>query len=175
MNLAPQVPPGASAALVNVTLVSSTRAGHVTVWPAGRPLPNTSTFNATGSGQTLANTVLVSVSASSQINLFTTGGGQLLVDVFGYFAPVRGNDQRPVPTTPTGSGARHPDRARRPEGARWPEGSRSPSVGRRACRPPGERGGVGAHGRQPVDPVVRDGVGGRSETGGLEPQHGRAG
>jgi hypothetical protein len=38
-------------------------------------------------GQTVANTALVAVSGSGQLNLFTERGGHLLVDVYGYFVP----------------------------------------------------------------------------------------
>ena len=86
VSLGPQVPPGAVAAVVNVTITQATAPGFVTAWPADKPQPFTSTLNVTTPGQTVPNTALVAVSTGGQLNLFTLGGGHLIVDVYGYFA-----------------------------------------------------------------------------------------
>lgn len=83
--LSPEVPAGAVAAAVNVTIVGSTGPGYVTAWPADKPRPPTSTINTTRLGQIVPNTALVAISPSQQLNVFTETGGHLLVDVYGYF------------------------------------------------------------------------------------------
>ena len=97
------VPASASAVVLNVTLVSSTNGGFLTVFAAGTPRPGTSNVNTTASGQTVANQVIVPVTAAG-IDVFSDPGGHLLVDVAGYFtgatAPVSG-DGLFVPITPT--------------------------------------------------------------------------
>ena len=62
VSLGPQVPPGAVAAVVNVTITQATAPGFVTAWPADKPRPFTSTLNVTTPGQTVPNTALVAVS-----------------------------------------------------------------------------------------------------------------
>ncbi len=71
---------------MNVTITQATAPGFVTAWPADKPRPFTSTLNVTTPGQTVPNTALVAVSTGGQLNLFTLGGGHLIVDVYGYFA-----------------------------------------------------------------------------------------
>ena len=83
--LGPEVPAGAVAAAVNVTITGALGAGYVTAWPAGRPQPGTSTLNVIHAGQTVPNAALIAVSPSQAINLFSSAGGHLIVDVSGYY------------------------------------------------------------------------------------------
>lgn len=85
VSLGPEVPAGAVAAAVNVTITGALGPGFVTAWPSGTPQPATSTLNVTRVGQTVPNTALLAVSPSQSINVFTQAGGHLIVDVYGYF------------------------------------------------------------------------------------------
>ena len=85
VSLGPEVPAGAVAAAVNVTITGALGAGYVTAWPADKPQPGTSTLNVTRAGQTVPNAALIAVSPSQTINLFSSAGGHLIVDVSGYY------------------------------------------------------------------------------------------
>lgn len=76
---------GVSAVALHVTVTGATGAGYLTVWPAGTSRPNASSINF-GSGQTVANTVLVSIGAGGVVDLFNgaTGSAHFIVDVSGY-------------------------------------------------------------------------------------------
>ena len=116
VSLGPQVPPGAVAAVVNVTITQATAPGFVTAWPVDKPLLFTSTLNVTTPGQTVPNTALVVVSTGGQLNLFTLGGGHLIVDVYGYFGEL-GPDHRGSVRVPRAQPAlRHPHRHERGPG-----------------------------------------------------------
>lgn len=97
------VPANAIAAVLNVTMVDSGGGGFLTVFPAGGALPVTSNVNTTAQGQTVANQVIVPVNADG-IDVFSSPGGHLLVDVAGYFtgagSPVADTGLF-VPITPT--------------------------------------------------------------------------
>ncbi len=82
--------PGVSAVVVNVTVVSPTAAGVVTVYPSGAPLPRTSNLNFVA-GQTVANLVVVPVGGDGRIRLLSLGSSVYLVaDVVGYYLDGRG-------------------------------------------------------------------------------------
>ena len=87
VSLAPEVPAGAVAAVVNVTITGALAPGFVTAWPADKPRPGTSTLNVVQAGQTVPNTALLALSPSQTINVFTQSGGHLIVDVYGYYVP----------------------------------------------------------------------------------------
>ncbi len=83
------VPPGAAAAIVNVTAVNTSAAGFWSVVGPGSRLdgagvPTTSTLNTTAAGQTVAGQAIVPIGADRQVSVYTSGGGDLVVDVFGY-------------------------------------------------------------------------------------------
>lgn len=97
------VPGSATAAVLNVTMVDSGGGGYLTVFAAGATKPDTSNLNSTAPGQTVANQVIVPVTAAG-IDVFSYPGGHLLVDVAGYFtgAGSPSSDQGLfVPVTPT--------------------------------------------------------------------------
>jgi LPXTG-site transpeptidase (sortase) family protein len=79
-----QVPPSASAVVLNVTMVNSMAGGYLTVWAAGTAQPGTSNVNTVTAGQTVANQVIVPVTAGG-VQVFSDPGGHLLVDLVGYF------------------------------------------------------------------------------------------
>ena len=82
---------GVAAVVLNVTAVTPTNAGFLTVWPSGIPRTDTSNLNFQA-GQTIASTVVVpvgsidAVGAAGKISIFNGSGGpvQIVVDVTGY-------------------------------------------------------------------------------------------
>ena len=88
---------GVTAVALNVTAVSPTAAGYVTVWPDGSSRPATSNLNY-GAGQTVPNLVIVKVPADGKIDLYSGSGGsvQLLADVEGYYTTAGGDAFVPV-------------------------------------------------------------------------------
>lgn len=89
------VPEGATAVALNVTVTNPAGAGYLTVFPAGQTKPTVSNLNYVA-GQTVANAVIVPVGANGAISYFTTTSTDLVVDVVGYasgdavnfFAPI---------------------------------------------------------------------------------------
>ena len=84
------VPRDATAVVLNMTAVTPTSNGYVTVWPAGGSRPLASSLN-TQPGQTRPNLVVAKVGAGGAISLFTYGDNNgtvdLVADVVGYFRP----------------------------------------------------------------------------------------
>ena len=76
------VPADASAAVLNITLVSAAGPGFLTVWPGG-VMPNASNLNAQ-TGDVVANQVMVGTS-DGQFSIYALAGGHIIVDVAGYF------------------------------------------------------------------------------------------
>jgi hypothetical protein len=81
------VPTEATAVSVNVVVTEPGGPGHLTVFPAGSPLPLASTLNYV-SGQTRANNAIVPIGAGGGISVLcgqSSGTAQFIVDVNGYF------------------------------------------------------------------------------------------
>lgn len=82
------IPASAVAVAVNVTVVSPSNQGHLVLWPAGQPVPPTSTINFSR-GKVRANNAIVSVGTDGQAGIVANlgGGGSVhcIVDVTGYF------------------------------------------------------------------------------------------
>ena len=94
---------GVSAVVLNVTAVEPRSEGWVQVAPTPVSIGASSNLNTTP-GVTSANLVVVPMSASGNIDLHSTVGGDLLADVFGYFTDSSANDVSVglfVPITPT--------------------------------------------------------------------------
>lgn len=90
-----------SAVVLNVTATETEGAGFVTVYPADGPRPLASNLNPEFVGQTIPNLVVVPLSASGQVALYTLVPAHLVADVAGYFTPtVSAADGRLVPVTP---------------------------------------------------------------------------
>jgi hypothetical protein len=95
---------------LNVTAVSPSGSGFVTVFPCGQDQPNASNLNFTA-GQIVPNAVFAKLGAFGQVCLFTSVSTDLLVDVNGYavpggpisVAPARLLDTRPGYTTVDGA------------------------------------------------------------------------
>ena len=77
------VPPTATAYVINVTVVPTSRLGFLTVWPTGRARPFVSTLNAT-TGTIVAN---LPAGQDGMIDFYATEATDLVVDIGGYFAP----------------------------------------------------------------------------------------
>ncbi len=76
------VPPGARAAVLNVTVTEPERDGYVTLYPCDSRQPNASHLNFT-TGRTIANAVIVKLSVTGTVCVATTAGTQMTVDVNG--------------------------------------------------------------------------------------------
>jgi LPXTG-site transpeptidase (sortase) family protein len=75
---------GASAVALNVTMTNSLDEGFVTVYPAGQTRPDSSNINADRAGVTAPNHVQIR-NAWRGVTLYSYGGADLIVDVFGWF------------------------------------------------------------------------------------------
>lgn len=81
------IPANPAAAALNITVVSNTGSGFLTAWPYNGSFPNASTLNYVA-GQTVANGALIPLCQSScaaEFNVLLSGGGNLIVDIVGYF------------------------------------------------------------------------------------------
>ena len=91
----------AGAVVLNVTAVSPSADGFVTVFPCGAPRPNASNLNFVA-GQTAPNAVVAKVGADGKVCVFTSAASDLIVDVGGSvritFASVKMAE--PVPPSP---------------------------------------------------------------------------
>jgi subtilisin family serine protease len=76
------VPPSATTALLNVTVLEASADGYVTVYPCGAAQPNSSNLNF-AAGDTIPNAVIVKLGAGGTICVFTSAAAGLLVDVNG--------------------------------------------------------------------------------------------
>ncbi|MFG2988846.1 hypothetical protein ACGFZK_06000 [Streptomyces sp. NPDC048257] len=81
------VPQGITAVALNVTVTNPQGAGHLTVYPTSGSIPTTSNLNF-NAGQTIANSVIVPVSADGKISVFNGAWSptDVVVDVVGYYS-----------------------------------------------------------------------------------------
>lgn len=83
-----EIPSTASSVSVNITVVSPTAAGHLTLYPGGQTPPQTSTINF-GAGQARANNAILPLSADGVISarpvVLGNGKVHLIIDINGYF------------------------------------------------------------------------------------------
>ncbi len=79
------VPPDAAAAIAsNITVTESGGAGFVTAWPAHTARPLVSNLNATRTGQTVPNAVIVPLGLD-ELALYAQAGAHLVVDINGWY------------------------------------------------------------------------------------------
>ena len=81
------IPTSARALVANLTAVAPTGPGHIILWPAGRPRPQTSKLNFSV-GQTRANSMVLPLDGGGLVaEPMVVGGGSvhLVLDVSGYF------------------------------------------------------------------------------------------
>ncbi len=79
------VPTTAQGFLLNSTVLPAKSLGYSTFWPDGQAQPPSSTLNGVD-GSITSNLLLTGTTAGS-VNVFATDQTQLVLDVFGYFAP----------------------------------------------------------------------------------------
>jgi hypothetical protein len=89
----------ATAVALNVTVTDGTLGGHITAYPDGTTLPNSSNLNF-GKGETVPNLVVVKVGADGKVDLANVGSGtvQFVVDLEGCYSASLGGAF--VPITP---------------------------------------------------------------------------
>ena len=78
----PAVPPGAAGVSANLTVVAPSASGYLKAYPNAEP--GTSSLNF-ATGKTVANGALVGLSGTGTITLKMSAGGNVIVDVNGYF------------------------------------------------------------------------------------------
>jgi len=82
----PCAPPGnAQGYVMNATVVPDPTLNYLTLWPDGQGRPTVSTLNATD-GKTASNLAIVGTS-NGEIDAYASGMTNLILDLFGYFAP----------------------------------------------------------------------------------------
>jgi len=82
------VPAGATAVAVNLTSTDSVVSSYIQAVPYLRvPFGTSSTLNIATAGAVKANFAIVPVGAEGKISIYSVSGGNVIVDVLGYFAP----------------------------------------------------------------------------------------
>jgi hypothetical protein len=97
------VPTDAVAVVVNIT-ATETGLGFWTAYPVGQATPNASNLNIDTPGQTRAGQAIVLLDGVQAFNVFSQGGGHLIVDVAGYFTGAKAGSSTDglfFPTNPT--------------------------------------------------------------------------
>jgi len=84
-----QIPSGAAAYSVTLTVVPPAPLPFLTAWPAGASQPNVSSINSPN-GRVLANSIIVPASSEGSISLYPFETTDAIVDINGYFAPDNG-------------------------------------------------------------------------------------
>ncbi len=97
------IPAGASAVVLGVVSVEAAGSSFTTVWPSDQPRPLASNLNVDHAGAVVANMVTTRLSTDGRVSLYTNVAADLVVDVYGYYAPVAGavTAGRTVAVTPT--------------------------------------------------------------------------
>jgi hypothetical protein len=77
--------PAAGAYVFNATVVPSGSLGYLTMWPQGTTRPAVATLNALDGA--ITNNMAIVPANNAQISVYATNPTQLILDLFGYFAP----------------------------------------------------------------------------------------
>jgi hypothetical protein len=85
------IPAGATAAVLNVTDANPAAPGYMTVYPQGGVPPTASNLNYVA-GQVTDNRVIVPLSASGGISVYSSAGADVIVDVSGYYSAGTGTE-----------------------------------------------------------------------------------
>lgn len=92
----PNLAPGTTAVVLNVTAVNPSAASYLTVWPYGQTRPTASNVNF-AKGATVPNQVIAKVGTSNQVSIYNAAGSvDVLADIAGYFTPDLGLSYTPV-------------------------------------------------------------------------------
>jgi hypothetical protein len=84
------IPAGATAAVLNVTVVNPVAPGFLTIYPQGGAQPGASNLNYT-TNQVTANRVIVPLSGSGEISVYSSASADVVVDVSGYYTATGGS------------------------------------------------------------------------------------
>jgi Fibronectin type III domain len=86
----PDLPSGATAVALNVTVTNPSAASYLTVYPAGQPRPTASNLNFV-KAQTIPNLVIARVGAGNKVTFYNAAGTvDVIADLAGYYAPGTG-------------------------------------------------------------------------------------
>jgi len=80
------VPPGATAVSVNVTIVNPAGPGFASLWQSGTPQPTAATI-VYSTGQLVSNAAIVPLGADGGVDFFSLANTDLVVDINAYFTP----------------------------------------------------------------------------------------
>jgi len=81
-----EVPSGASAVALDVTVVEPTSSGYLTIWSAGTSRPVVSNLDFVSGQLAVSNMAMVALSSSGSLDVFNSAGlTNLVIDVEGYF------------------------------------------------------------------------------------------
>jgi hypothetical protein len=84
----PHAPSNFTAADINTTVTDATAPSFLTVWPGGSPMPLASDNNWVA-GSIISNGDLVGTGSLSELNVYNLSGNvDVVIDLFGYFAPI---------------------------------------------------------------------------------------
>uniref|UniRef100_UPI0039831D4C fibronectin type III domain-containing protein n=1 Tax=Lapillicoccus sp. TaxID=1909287 RepID=UPI0039831D4C len=87
----PNLPLGATAVAMNVTVTNPTAASYLTIYPGGAPQPTASNLNF-GPGQTIPNMVLVPLGSNNTVTIYNAFGTvDVIADLVGSYAPGTGS------------------------------------------------------------------------------------
>ncbi len=75
----------AQAAALTVTVVNTSAAGFVTVWPTGTPRPNVSSINVAAAAETRANSAVVRLGTDGAVDVYVDAKADVIVDLVGLF------------------------------------------------------------------------------------------
>jgi hypothetical protein len=79
------VPPDATAVVLNVTVTDTTAGSYVTLWPDGKPQPVASDLN-WAAGETRANLAVVQVPVDGMVDVYNAAGStDVIFDVVGWY------------------------------------------------------------------------------------------
>ncbi len=91
------IPLGATAAVLNVTVVNPAASGYLSVFPEGATQPNTANVNY-AAGQVTGNRVIVPLSSTGahlgEVSIYSKAAADVVVDVSGYYSARRGEPGR---------------------------------------------------------------------------------
>ncbi len=79
------IPSGAAAYSLNMTVVPQKPLGYLTVWPKGQQQPYVSTLNSP-TGTVVANAAMVGAGGSGEVAVYPTDNTDLVIDIDGYYA-----------------------------------------------------------------------------------------
>ncbi|MBL8210237.1 MAG: BACON domain-containing protein [Bryobacterales bacterium] len=93
------IPPEAKALSLNLTAVPAGYLAYVSMWPTGQEQPFVSTLNS-WDGQVVANAAIIPAGTDGAVSIYSPNATDLVLDVNGYFAPLRAGGLRFYPLTP---------------------------------------------------------------------------